>query len=196
MATSRTRKTTAAQSMQKQILPLLVIAGGYVAGNIATNTIAKVTDKTGTATGIKKALPALAVIGAGAFAAYKFGANSMILNAAHGAAAAGMVKTAQALLPNTSFLGELDADSLLGLSPMSAAANSDAWVMPPTQVGDYGYPDLAGIEPPYGAGGYYNDAPAYMYGTEEDQMALPQSHSYSDDSIAGVDDVDAAMALL
>jgi hypothetical protein len=102
--------------------------------------------------------------------------NPTLKNVLKGVAIAGAIKATKMVLPQFTALNGL------GLTPVSAAANTDRWVYQEnTPVSGVGFPDLGNIQSPENSNGYYIDAPAYMQGTEPQYAAEQQFSGYSEE---------------
>ncbi len=176
-AQPRAAKSAGLQDVMKQVQPMLEHVAGFVVGNLAVNMASKVLkiDPADTSVkGFKRALPPIAVAAGATFGATKV-KQPMIKNVLQGAAIAGAYKTAKALMPTASFL----AGDGLGLTPVSAASNTDRWLYQEnTPINGIGFPDLGAIQPPNSGSGYYLDAPAYFQGADEEQI-------YGDEELQG-----------
>lgn len=146
----------------KEALPILGCFAGIIAGNVAVNMANKVlkNDPNDPKLSIKKALPPLALVVGGSVGTLHVD-NPMLKSVMKGVAIAGAIKATKMVLP------QLSALSGLGLTPVSAAANTDRWVYQEnTPVSGVGFPDLGNVQSPESSNGYYIDAPAYMQGAE------------------------------
>lgn len=180
-----TAKKVELKDIGKQVQPLLECLGGFVAGNLAVNMANKVLkiDPADTTKNIKKVLPP-AIVAAGSLFGMTKVKQPMFKNVLQGAALAGALKTAKVLMPNTPLLNGL------GLTPVSAASNTDRWVYQENQpVSGMGFPDLGEVQSPDSGSGYYIDAPAYFQGTEE-QFAQEQFNGAQEEGDFNMGDIE------
>ncbi len=171
---SKTKSLTR-KAMTGELLMLAKVAGGFVAGTVIVNAVEKMLKVDANTKLPKRLLPPVAVAAAGAAVSIK-GQNATVKQVAAGIGAAGAVRAARAISPNSPMLQGLGApeEEYLGLTPTSAIAQGEDWVYRDS-TGHLAFPDLGevdGVEPPSSSSGHFIDAPAYLGESRDDAGML------------------------
>jgi hypothetical protein len=170
-------KSLSKKAMTDELLMVAKVAGGFVAGTVIINAVEKMLKVDSSSKLPKRLIAPVAVAAAGAAVSIK-GSNPTIKQVAAGAGAAGAVRTARAVAPNTPVLQGLGAPDeegeYLGLTPTSAIAQGEDWVYRDS-TGHLAFPELGEVgtvEPPSSTSGHFIDAPAYLGESRDDAGML------------------------